>query len=195
MLNFNCFKLKDEDIFACLKYVTKRKFMLCKILFSCCFFLSFLMMPGSINAQSNTFIKTSDGILVYTRPTYSGNAQAVQIQVIRDNIIRVVARPEKGVSDRQSLITAYSKVPDLKWSITSDKGKVTVKTGAISAVVYSQTGAVSFFDAAGKKIINEKESSRSFTSTVFEGQHTCEQQSRKLCLLLFVRGSRCCRNQ
>ncbi len=135
-----------------------------------CFLLSFLIKSGLINAQANAFIKTPDGLLVYPRPAYAGNTQAVQVQVVRDNIIRVVARPEKETSERQSLITAYTKIPDLKWSTASDKEKVTLKTGALTAVVQLQTGAVSFFDAAGKKIISEKEGGRTFTPAVFEGQ-------------------------
>lgn len=137
-----------------------------------CIVLSSLSAPLKIAAQPNTFSTTNDGIIIYTDPSNSDNTRMVQLQVVRENIIRIVATPEKGRLEKKSLITVYTQNPNLKWSTFSDKEKVSLKTGTLTAVVQLKTGAVVFFDSAGKKIIGEKLGGRSFTPAVFEGQRS-----------------------
>jgi alpha-D-xyloside xylohydrolase len=118
-----------------------------------------------------SFIKTPDGVIVYTDPLFTGVSRPVKLVVVSDHIIRVVASPEKELPTTNSLITVFTRNPDLTWTTTSDKEKVVLKTKALTAQVHLRTGAVSFFDASGKKILAEKQTGgRSFEPAVFEGQ-------------------------
>jgi alpha-D-xyloside xylohydrolase len=120
-----------------------------------------------------SFIIVTDGVIVYTNPIYTGVSKAVKLQVVASNIIRVIAAPGKELGRSKSLITIYEKDPNVKWKVDSSRDKLTVKTSVLSAVISTNTGAVSFFDAAGKKILNERQSlGRSLKPAVFEGERS-----------------------
>jgi alpha-D-xyloside xylohydrolase len=114
---------------------------------------------------------TPDGVIIYTDPLVTGISHAVKLEVITDNIIRVIAAPEKEITQTQSLVTVYTKRPDLFWDVIPSKGSVTVKTKKISAVVDLKTGAVSFRDWKGEKILAEKQPlGRHFQPCVCDGK-------------------------
>ena len=122
------------------------------------------------SVKAGDFIKTVDGIIVYPDALYSGSAQQVQLTIITNNIIRVTAAPVKNFKASKSLIiVTYQKSP-VSWTTTSSKQIVSIKTKSLTAVVNLQNGAVSFFDASGKKLLNEKELGRSLQPQVFDGQ-------------------------
>ncbi|HYO22421.1 MAG TPA: TIM-barrel domain-containing protein [Flavisolibacter sp.] len=124
----------------------------------------------SLLAHAGDFIKTADGIIVRPDAPFGGNAKQVQLHVIAENIIRVTATPDQNLSADRSLIIVGSKDPAAKWSVMDGKGTVSLKTAKLTAVVNLQTGAVSFFDAGGKKFLAEKELGRSLEQQVFEGE-------------------------
>lgn len=124
-------------------------------------------------AQPKPYIKTSDGIIVFTDPLVTGVSQAVKLEVVSDRIIRVIASPGKEISPIQSLVTVYTKKPGLSWNVYADKEKVTLKTRAIAAEVNLKTGAVVFFDGTGNKILSEKPTgARTIQPVVFEGKRS-----------------------
>jgi alpha-D-xyloside xylohydrolase len=126
---------------------------------------------NALLAEPPSYIQTKDGIIVFTDPAFTGTSNAVKLEVIADNIIRVTAAPGKEIAFTQSLVTVYTKKPDLTWNVISAKDKLSLKTKALTAVVDLKTGAVSFWDSKGKKIIREKPmAGRSFQSVVFDGQ-------------------------
>lgn len=121
--------------------------------------------------DSNPFIKTKDGIVVYPDPALSGNTRVVKLQVISNNIIRVVAGPERELPAKKSFSTCYTLDPAAKWEVLTDKEYALVKTKSLTAKIHLKTGAVSFTDVKGNKIIGEKQvNGRSFKPAVFEGK-------------------------
>jgi alpha-D-xyloside xylohydrolase len=128
-----------------------------------------LVLIISLSAKAGDFVRTSDGIIVRPDAPFSGNAKEVQLKVIADNIIRVVAVADKGLQPLQSLIITGGKA-DTKFDVVNTKESVTLKTAKLSAVVNLQTGSVSFFDASGKQILAEKELGRSIQPQVFDGE-------------------------
>jgi alpha-D-xyloside xylohydrolase len=122
-------------------------------------------------AEPPSYIPTKDGVIVFTDPLNSGKPAAVKLEVIADNIIRVIAVPAKDIPARQSLVTIYTKKQDLSWDIVPSKEKVTLKTKTLTATINLKSGVVSFFDSNGKKILHEKPiAGRSFTPVVFDGK-------------------------
>ncbi|MGB3007410.1 MAG: TIM-barrel domain-containing protein, partial [Chitinophagaceae bacterium] len=132
----------------------------------------FLCLVGchTLLAQPH-FIKTKEGIIVYTNPKFTGAIIAVRLEVVADNILRITAIPGKEIASTQSLITVYNKRTDLNWKVLSENETITLKTKKLAAVVNQQTGAVSFFDKTGKPILAEKATGgRIFKPAVFEGK-------------------------
>src|SRR5688572_555990 len=121
------------------------------------------------------FIKTEDGVIIYPDADLAGNTQAIRLQVITENIIRVIASPKKEFPAQNSLITVYKNNHVLPtWNLVpgTDKEKITLKTKFITAIADLSTGTVIFYDAAGNKILAEKKMGRHLGQTVSEGERT-----------------------
>jgi alpha-D-xyloside xylohydrolase len=140
---------------------------LCIIVCLCLYLFTAFPVVG----QSSNYIKAKDGAIVYPNSDLSGNTAVVKIQVIRDNILRVIASPTRDFADRKSYSTSYSIDPTVRWELVSGKTSLLVKTKEVVANVNLATGSVSFTDAKGNKIITEKlVNGRSIKSAVFEGR-------------------------
>lgn len=133
-----------------------------------------LLTLGSINdllAKPPAYIKLPDGVLLFTDSLFTGAPNAVKLEVIADNIIRVVAAPGKEIAPGNSLVTVYQKKPELTWDIIPSKENLVLRTKKLIATVNRQTGAVTFTDLNGKKILAEKQPfGRSFQPAVFDGK-------------------------
>ncbi|MEO7047149.1 MAG: hypothetical protein ABI091_17735, partial [Ferruginibacter sp.] len=75
------------------------------LLLSC--FCAFVI--NDLLAAPPSYIQTRDGVIVFTDPVFSGTSKAVKLEVVSDNIIRVIAAPETEIAATQSLITVYAK--------------------------------------------------------------------------------------
>lgn len=122
-------------------------------------------------AEPPSYVLTKDGVVVFTDPVFTGTANAVKLEFVTDNIIRVIAAPGKDMTPTESLVTVYSKNPATTWNVIPSKESLTLKTKKLTATVDLKTGAVTFRDAKGKKILAEKQPfGRSFQPAVFEGK-------------------------
>ena len=121
-----------------------------------------------------SFSKTSDGVIIYPDESLAGNTRAIRLQVISDNIIRVLASPQKEFPALKSLVTVRRNSQTPEWNLVpgQDKENITLKTKLITAIANISTGNVLFYDAAGKLILGEKKMGRQFQETVFEGERT-----------------------
>ncbi|WEK34310.1 MAG: glycoside hydrolase family 31 protein [Candidatus Pseudobacter hemicellulosilyticus] len=115
-----------------------------------------------------------DGVIIYPDPDYTLNTQAVKLRVVADNIIQVTASPAKELAPFQSLSAVETTPPaPNSWKVITTKDRVTVKTRLLTAVVLLRTGAVSFYDTAGRKVLAEKGvGGRSFSPIAVEGQRS-----------------------
>ncbi len=122
-------------------------------------------------AAPPSYITTPDGVIVFTDPLITGTSNAVKLEVITDNIIRVIAAPGKEIAASQSLVTVYRRGPGIFWNVIPSKDSLTLKTKKLTAVVDLKTGAVTFRDQTGKIILAEKQSlGRNFQPAVFDGK-------------------------
>ncbi|NJO25460.1 MAG: DUF4968 domain-containing protein, partial [Bacteroidia bacterium] len=98
-------------------------------------------------AEKPVYIQTSDGVIVFTDSAFTGSSHAVKLEVVADNIIRVISAPGKDILHTQSLVMVYTKKADLIWKLISSGEKLSLKTKALTAIINIKTGAVSFLDA------------------------------------------------
>ncbi len=99
-------------------------------------------------AESLSYILTKDGVIVFTDPVFTGVSNAVKLEVVSDNIIRVTVAPGKEIMPVQNLVTVYSKNPSLSWDVVPAKDSLVLKTKKLTAVVDQRTGVVVFRDDA-----------------------------------------------
>ncbi|MGN7824131.1 TIM-barrel domain-containing protein [Chitinophaga sp. 22536] len=131
-----------------------------------------LMLVYHVSMAGTPFyLQTKDGVTIYTDPSFTGTSNTVRLYVISDDIIRVVAAPGKELSPAPSLMTVDTKRPVPQWKLTASGETVSLKTKNLTAVVQLKTGAVSFLDAKGKKILMEKPAGgRTFQPAIFDGR-------------------------
>lgn len=142
--------------------------ILCRSIWMC------VILPVFVFASpEKPFFKTNDGVVIYPDEHYSGRTRAIRLQVISENIIRVLASPTKEFPVQSSLVTIYKNNDLPKWDLSeTGRDDVTLKTSLITAIANLTTGNILFYDAAGKPILAEKKMGRSFQEAVFEGERT-----------------------
>ncbi|HEV8511671.1 MAG TPA: TIM-barrel domain-containing protein [Cyclobacteriaceae bacterium] len=114
------------------------KIILCLTLFSC---------------ARPAYEKLSDGVLV--RLKGEGTRQ-VKLQVVADNIIRVVASPSDTFSRDKSLAVLNDLKIASNWKAEKSGDNVTLSTKSLRAIISLITGEVSFTDSTGKVLLSEK---------------------------------------
>ena len=136
--------------------------------------LSFLFSSvfNVLLAETPAYIQTRDGVIVFTDPAFTGTSHAVKLEVVSDNIIRVIACPGK----RYYLPKAWSRfiLKEQIWpgNLSSSGDQLTFKNKVpLLPLFISKQGRFHFSDAKGKKILNEKPiAGRSFQPAVFDGK-------------------------
>lgn len=117
------------------------------------------------------YTQTKDGAIVYTDSQYTGTSNAIMLEVISDDIVKVIASPRKDFVPTQSLITAYAKINNLLWKVAVLNEKVVLNTKNLTVEVNPKTGAVSFFNKNGEKILAEKDfGGRVFKPVIIDGK-------------------------
>ncbi len=119
-----------------------------------------LIMSQGINAANYTPVE--NGVVVHTTEAN------VRLKVINDKIIRVSATPANDFAEDASLVV-IPVTGHTKYDVTEKNGDVSLTTSQVKAVVSGKTGAVTFFDKSGKKILQENENGRTFTPINVEG--------------------------
>jgi alpha-D-xyloside xylohydrolase len=132
-------------------------------------FCLLLLLGFSLALRAGDFTRTNDGIIVRPDASFAGGAKELQLKVVSDNIIRVVAIADKDLQPLKSLIVTGGGA-NIKFDVVDSKETVSLKTAKITAVVSLHTGKISFLDASGKEILAEKELGRSIQPQVFDGE-------------------------
>ncbi|ULT40604.1 DUF4968 domain-containing protein [Niabella defluvii] len=124
-------------------------------------------------AQAGDYLKTDNGVIVYVKKAGSPGRQAVKVEVVTDDIVRITAAPDDQIQPVSSLITSYKRNNKVSWTVGSADSKLVIKTKNLITEVDKRSGAVSFFDKDHKTIIAGKPGTgRSMQPVVAEGTTT-----------------------
>jgi len=119
-------------------------------------------------SKPGSYEKLSDGIVV--RLANGAQAKAIKLQVISDEIIRVVASPTDTFSNALSLVVLPDLTMSANWKVEEATDEVSIVTPELKARVSLTTGEVTFLDPSGKIILQEqKNSGRNFTAVTVDG--------------------------
>ena len=97
------------------------------------------------------FVKIAVGFVVFPQNGLLNNTRLEKLQVIKANIIRVLASPcEKG-SPANSLVTEYTGSTTRNWKVQESKDHFVLKTSRLVATVptWVEMGAALFSDNTG----------------------------------------------
>lgn len=105
----------------------------------------------------------TNGNYVTIRPD-GGQAKVIRLEVMNNQIIRVRATSKEALPEKPaSLMIVPQKAPQKgSYTITDEGATIVVKTAKVKAVVAKATGAITFFDAAGKQLLKEAQDGKKF---------------------------------
>ncbi|MDE6689295.1 MAG: DUF4968 domain-containing protein, partial [Prevotella sp.] len=130
------------------KTTTMLKNIICTILLCC-----------GLTAQAA--VVETKGQMVTIRPD-GGEARVVCLQVMNDRIIRVRATSEANLPKKPKSLIVVKQTTKPRFEVKEDENTVYVKAAEVQAAVDKQTGAVHFFDEAGKKVLGETRDGKRF---------------------------------
>ena len=107
------------------------------------------------------FVKNGNSVTIQVQKPQKDGARVVCLEVINDNIIRVRATMEESFPEKKSLIIVPQTAKP-KFEVNEDGKAVYVKAAGVQAVVDKASGDVAFFDAQGKKLIQEEKNGKQF---------------------------------
>ncbi len=110
--------------------------------------------------------KLADGIVVPI-----GDA-LLKIEVRADNIVRVACARDRAFFSHPSLAVTAARGPVPAWNLTTDAGAAMLTTARLKVRVDLATGAVAFFDSAGRTIVAERPGGREITAATVQGAQT-----------------------
>jgi alpha-D-xyloside xylohydrolase len=116
------------------------------------FFIAVMLIKHYLYAYE----KQADGVLFKIKKQKETDTQWVKIQICTDNIIRVLASPEKSFSPRTSLMVNKTVWEPVAWSMKEDGDWVNITTAKIKIRVQSKSGAIAFYDKKSRLLLQEK---------------------------------------
>jgi alpha-D-xyloside xylohydrolase len=130
----------------------------------------FILFFGLVACTNPQFQIEENGIVL----SPAGQTKKIKIKVLSDEIIHVLATPEEYFSKRESLILSHN-MPEKKvdWSFTDEGELLKLTTAKLTVAVHKKTGAITFYDASGKLLLEENPSGGKFFEAYdLEGEKT-----------------------
>ncbi|RPH98510.1 MAG: DUF4968 domain-containing protein, partial [Calditrichaeota bacterium] len=114
-------------------------------------FLILFVIAGSLSGY-----QVVDNGVVVELPDAGQTIRLLQVQVIDEEIIRVVAAPKTGFSARASLIVEKTSWPPTAHQISQQGEIIELSTAALKVKISEKTGQIGFYDAHGRPILLEE---------------------------------------
>jgi len=120
------------------------------------FFIAAVFILATGNSAYSSSEKTgdceqmTDGIILILP------AGKMKVQVLADNIARVLYSATDQFPERKSLMAVEKKRTPVKWELRQDRDFLTIVTSKIQIRVSRKTGAASFLNSSGETILEER---------------------------------------
>ncbi|MCR4853791.1 MAG: DUF5110 domain-containing protein [Prevotella sp.] len=125
-------------------------------------FVSSVLLGFAMMASAAGFVRNGNSVTIEVASPQKDGARVVRLQVMNDRIIRVQATSEASLPEKQSLMIVPQKTQKQAFEVSEDDASVTVKAAGVQAVVSKRTGAIIFYDGAGKMLLKEAEQGKTF---------------------------------
>lgn len=133
------------------------------------YFICLLFLISS--CQTKNYKKLDSGVIVHLKEAAPGEPKMVELRVVSDKIINVVASPLKKCSEFKSLVTVNNDKKPVQWSVDENDNEVIIKTSYINAGVSLTSGSVVFRDSTGQVILSEEPGGgKTFTPVSINGK-------------------------
>ena len=121
-----------------------------------------ILLIGMISLL-HAYEKTANGIVLDVN---QGGVQKIKIQVCDEDILHIMATPESEFSTRPSLAIENFTPKKVQWSVEEQGGIIYLKTQKLTAKINAQTGQLTFEDADGNVLLQEKTAGKTINKAV-----------------------------
>ncbi len=128
---------------------------------------AFLLGIALLKAEP-TMEKQADGVLLALDNAF------LKIEVRADNVIRIAYAKDRSFFARPSLVVVPGNGPAVPWELKTGPDEASVVTAKLQARVKLSTGAVAFFDSAGRPVLAERAGGRALTPAEVQGVQTLQ---------------------
>lgn len=136
-------------------------------------FLPFLILISF----NNSYSQLKEGVTSSYKNFDDTHIRLLTIQVIKDNIIRVITSPTDSISKRPSLMILDKKREKPDYSEKNEGDWKIIQTSRLKVKINTKTAAVEFYDVSGKALLKEKVTSgKIITSANVMGEETFHVQ-------------------
>lgn len=138
----------------------------------CCAIIVFLCFASGVS-YSQVFQKQTDGVIIELTKQKPTDPQWMKIQLCTEDIVHILASPTKSFSSRPSLMVDKTKWNPVSFSIKENGETIDISTSKIIVTVQLKTGAVTFRNADGQLLLQEKSGrGKIITPTEVMGEQT-----------------------
>jgi alpha-D-xyloside xylohydrolase len=130
-------------------------------------FFAMVLLLGACSQK--VWEKTSSGVLLYPKSKSEKGAKAIKLEVVNDQIIRVVASPGEQFSTAKSLCVVDQTTTPVNFEVTEQNDSIILSTSKVKAKASLTSGAVVFYDENNKVILQERNNGKSFSPITVEG--------------------------
>ena len=123
------------------------------------FILSFVFCVFSSSSAQN-YKKTQDGIIINLDKSKSDGAAKLQLKILSDDIVQVLAYPDANIKEPISLCVENKEWPQVVFETKNLENKIIVITAKIQIEIAMPEGTITYLDKAGNLLL--KEDGRSF---------------------------------
>ena len=114
--------------------------------------------------------KTSNGVLIHPKSKTENGAQVINLQVLSDRIIRVVASPTEQFSTAKSLCVVDNAAVPTTFEVVEQNDSLILSAAKVKAKISLVSGAVVFNDENNRLILQERANNgKSFSPITVEG--------------------------
>ncbi|MFL9483274.1 TIM-barrel domain-containing protein [Chitinophagaceae bacterium LWZ2-11] len=133
--------------------------------------IGIFFLPQNAFCDIITFSKLDDGVLIHLSKTSDKGAKTLKLQVVTENIFRVLASPTDSLFATKSLMVLDTKRITVKWDLKEKEDQLVLSTALVNAVISKTTGSITFTDKYGNIILAEKNmDSKLFTPSIVAGE-------------------------
>ncbi len=123
--------------------------------------LKLILLPLIISCKYGRVEKLHDGLIMHLSDS---TTRIIQIQVLADDIIHVIASPENKIDGKPGLVTLRNDPPFKNWDYGKKGNSIIINTDKLITEVSLETGEIIFKDADENIILREpKGGGKSFT--------------------------------
>jgi len=148
-------------------------------------FILSLVSCVSLSSSAQNYKKTQDGIIVNLDKSKSDGAAKLQLKILSDDIVQVLAYPGNNLKEPISLCVENKEWPQVVFEAKSLEDKIIVTTAKIQIEIAMPEGTITYLDKAGNLLL--KEDGRSFKALslpndagVSMKQHLCFQKDEAI---------------